>query len=102
MAKKYIERDAVMEAVLRVANAPTTTRKESAILRGFGLILNGLPAVEAEPVRRGKWIPHVTEDGVLSGYDCSVCGQWFFMGPNNHNYCCDCGAKMEESSDEAD
>lgn len=36
MSKKYIERDAVMEAVLRVANAPTTTRRESAVLRGYG------------------------------------------------------------------
>ena len=50
------------------------------------------PTIEAEPVRRGKW--------VLDGkYDrhCSLCNEnvvWSF------NYCPNCGAKMEEEQDE--
>jgi hypothetical protein len=53
------------------------------------------PAVDAVPVRRGRWIPHITEDGYKSGYDCSVCGVWLVMPDGLRKYCPDCGALMD-------
>ena len=57
------------------------------------------PAVDAEPVKRGKWI---TCDDGWGGvhYQCSACGQeWFLVDgtpeENGMNYCPHCGAKME-------
>lgn len=46
--------------------------------------LNKLPAVDAVPVVHGRWI---------EGMKCSVCGQIDLAKPN---YCCNCGAKMDE------
>lgn len=43
------------------------------------------PTIDAEPVRRGRWI--VDEDGNVK---CSVCGN----GSSNDNFCEHCGAKM--------
>ena len=58
-------------------------------------LVNEAPAVDAVPVRRGRWIPHITEDGYKSGYDCSVCGVWIVMPNGLRKYCCDCGALMD-------
>lgn len=55
-----------------------------------------IPTVDAVPVRRGRWIPHITEDGYKSGYDCSVCGVWLVMPNGLRKYCPDCGALMGE------
>ncbi len=58
------------------------------------------PTIEAEPVRRGKWLitPYTDYDDT---YECSVCGHgWVFVEgtpkENDANYCPNCGALMEE------
>lgn len=73
------------------------TLKRAAIERHNMFIdaINNAPAVDAVPVRRGRWIPHITEDGYKSGYDCSVCGVWLVMPNGLRKYCCDCGALMD-------
>lgn len=43
------------------------------------------PTVDAEPIRRGKWIDD----------NCSECGQYVYRG-DMRNYCPCCGARMEE------
>lgn len=50
-------------------------------------IFDNLPAVDAEPVRRGTWV-ELHEDYVM----CSECGR---IQIGKTNYCSDCGAKME-------
>lgn len=64
-------------------------------------IIADMPAVEAEPVRHGKWInePPYTADGkFLKGQECSVCHSYFVSDGNkpysNHPYCPQCGVKM--------
>lgn len=54
------------------------------------------PTVDAEPVRRGKWID--VGSGFNYHFECSECG-WKDGYPFNdrHKYCPNCGAKMEES-----
>lgn len=56
-----------------------------------------LPRVEAEPVRRGRWL-HTKDDIIISGY-CSECGWVSAVGENDvagMSYCPNCGAKMED------
>ena len=56
------------------------------------------PTIEAEPVRRGKWIAF-HQSGDL-GYKCSSCNRHAYgvdveMFGGDYNYCPNCGAKME-------
>ena len=48
------------------------------------------PQVEAEPVRRGRWIKMSDADGIF--YACSECGEWH---KETSNYCPNCGAQTE-------
>lgn len=58
-------------------------------------LIQEAPTVYGMPVMRGRWIPHITEDGYKSGYDCSVCGVWLIMPNGLRKYCPDCGALMD-------
>jgi len=72
---------------------------EEEYARGFkaGLLaVIELPAIDAEPVKHGRWEPIL--DGVwnlpmpvLSGYRCSECGRI----ENEKEPYCNCGAKMD-------
>ena len=56
-------------------------------------IINIAPAVDAVPVRHGKWVYH--DDDVMPWNSCSLCGCSAF-DLHGANYCHNCGAKMEE------
>ena len=61
----------------------------------FENILDSIPYVDAEPVRRGVWIEclYYDEDGyTYSDYKCSECGRY---EATKEPYC-HCGAKMKE------
>ena len=91
----YIDRQAAIDAVSSMF-APTPTQKDM-VEDCLGIIEN-LPLVEVEPVKRGKWI----YDNQFGWYraSCSECGykrvtdikaeKW-----NGWKYCPNCGAKME-------
>lgn len=55
--------------------------------------------IEAEPIRRGKWVFKKNEDYVLEVLVCSNCGCSAYEDINGNdvysNYCPDCGAKMD-------
>lgn len=53
------------------------------------------PAVEAEPVRHGRWLKY---SGFMPIYRCSICDQRnLFKGDDEvlSPYCPNCGAKMD-------
>ncbi len=52
-------------------------------------LIRAAPAVEAEPMRHGRWLPPVI--GVY-GCTCSVCKM---QSDNDFKYCPNCGAKMD-------
>lgn len=62
-------------------------------------MIEDAPTIEAEPVRRGKWLE--CEDGWGdTHYQCSECGkEWYLEAgtpkENGMNYCPNCGARME-------
>ena len=57
-------------------------------------VLDSAPTIEAEPVRRGKWI----EKWFGYGYKvrCSKCG---CLADQMTDYCSNCGARMEDADD---
>ena len=56
--------------------------------------LDAAPAIEAEPVKHGRW-----EFKHPNGWACSECGEWGLMIDNRgickSDYCPNCGAKMD-------
>ncbi len=65
---------------------------------GCALIDNS-PAVDAEPVKYGKWRKTCFLNGKIDlwppTYECSECNSILFGSPRT-NYCPNCGAKMDE------
>lgn len=49
-------------------------------------MVNNAPTIEAEPVRRGRWIAK------RGRWRCSACGKEVFM---DSPYCPNCGARMD-------
>lgn len=72
-------------------------------------VLESTPAIEAEPVKHGKWIwveDVPLEDGETeydreAWYQCSECDAYDLRLKDCHaDYCWSCGAKMDEVNDE--
>lgn len=53
--------------------------------------IDEVPAVEAEPVRHGRW-RFCGEDRWNDAFECSECGK---IAMENSDYCPHCGAKMD-------
>ena len=104
----YINRqaaiDAVMELMPSLTTADGTGQFDAEIYRAqevfvdIGQVLNDLPSVEVEPVKRGKWI--LKSEAPITGekyWECSLCG----CGSDSFDtvyftpYCPYCGAKMK-------
>ena len=67
----------------------------------LGAIENA-PAVDAEPVRHGRWLERVEfiawcEDDADIFVECSECGDTM---PGEANYCPNCGCKMDAEVDD--
>ena len=57
-------------------------------------LLADIPAADVAPVRNGRWGTHSDRPDSLI---CSVCNCGFDMWKHDpHNYCPNCGAKMQE------
>lgn len=56
-------------------------------------LIDKCPAVDAEPVRHGRWInPRLNK----YGHPCHQCNQCLFVASQkDRNFCPDCGAKMD-------
>lgn len=64
--------------------------------RQYGIVncsvLENCPTVDAEPVRRGEWLPPHERRPM---YECSCCGWYVDRGGYlDFTYCPNCGAKM--------
>jgi len=56
----------------------------------FKYMIDDEPTIEAEPVRRGRWINHG------SFVTCSVCNEEQYGIDTGRFYCQNCGAKMDK------
>ena len=85
-----IERQAAIEELMNmIEQHKNETPFHGALLHWTGIkaMLLKQPTIEAEPVRRGRWIKDMEK-----GYQCSACEWW-----NEYDmpYCPSCGARME-------
>ena len=55
------------------------------------------PTIEAEPIRRGRWIWFESEGTYIHLRKCSECGD--IKNQEETNFCPNCGARMESSNE---
>lgn len=99
-----IEREAVMKALQTIhTHDGMEISSDVDYVEACSAIYN-IPAVDAEPVRHGRWVEKEVYDGDVY-YDCSACGEsWVLLdgnpADNGMDYCPHCGARMgmEEES----
>lgn len=101
-----ISREAALKAVNAYDYRGFTVELVKTITDGCAIELKKLPAVDAEPVRHGKWVfDKNANNWGIGGYVCSECQAindnlpyvkvavpLMFVGTK---YCPNCGAKME-------
>lgn len=80
---RYIDADALIEAMTKFSNATGEDMTHGIFYAHIA------PTIDAEPVKRGKWIEE----------HCSECGQYVYHG-DARNYCPNCGARMDERKEE--
>lgn len=86
-----ISRNDVLEIIMQYcADDDGSCEKPNADLREMLDEVENIPAVDAEPVRYGRWI---RQDDTFTRYMCSECESKNHAG--HENYCHNCGAKME-------
>ena len=59
-------------------------------------VFEKMPTVDAEPVRHGRWVEEVTDDGKgfpRTEYTCPFCQ---YKTRADTNYCPECGARLSE------
>lgn len=101
MAKEYIDREVVKNAITADGYEHFSGCLSSSEIRLLELMLDSVSEIPAEDVTEvvhGRWISASKKQGVNIGMKCSLCGariknSEFFNG--NHNYCHKCGAKMD-------
>ena len=64
-------------------------------------VIDEMPAVDAEPVRRARWKAANRRGTLCDTYICSECGNMVMQAEGftyscTCNYCPNCGAKMDE------
>ncbi|MCQ2802972.1 MAG: hypothetical protein MJ225_04835 [Bacilli bacterium] len=69
----------------------------SVSINNFISSLKSVPTIDAEPVKHGHWIK-VGESCGIDILECSIC---HIQHPRlASEYCCDCGAKMDDMSED--
>ena len=76
--------------------------QDKAFVKAVEMVLEDTPTVDAVEVVHGRWVGHYDGSWIhkrkwLTGYDCSVCGNFInTMTP----YCPNCGAKMDGGNED--
>lgn len=82
---EYVEREKVLSKAAPVEGC------FSDMISAYDVVM--LPAADVAPVRHGQWGTHSDRPDSLI---CSVCNCGFDMWKHDpHNYCPNCGAKMD-------
>ena len=98
MSKKYIDADAI-----GIGKCNPDAFEDKGYANGWNSaikIINDAPAADVQEVRHGRWVYNEWK-----GWHCSECGNqapfWCLAATQKlANYCQDCGAKMDLSTDE--
>lgn len=90
----YISREAAVKIAQKygLVNGSALGR-HTGLADCIAIKIEGLPAADVEPVRRGRW--GKKQGGFWEFANCSVCGQKTPTVGIPPNYCPNCGAKMK-------
>ncbi len=98
----YIEREAVLNWIYELIEArqawTSDARGEIQGLNAAVCAIEDIPAADVAPVRHGRWVKTIGENGVTSASRCNLCG----FEDNRFslfNYCPGCGALMDKDGD---
>ena len=94
---RMIDADNLMKSI--EDNSYSVSQKNNSIEKGMTLTgirqcIEEQPTVDAEPVRRGKWVEFGND--IHHCLECSKCGYLQSIYENRPKYCPNCGEKMEE------
>ena len=88
---EYIEREDLLE--LYRMDDPVLNKNGHVPLPVIRQNIMDIPAADVAPVQHGRWVTHSDRPDSLI---CSVCNCGFDMWKHDpHNYCPNCGAKMD-------
>ena len=88
---EYIERENLLE--LYRMDDPVLNKNGHVPLPVIRQNIMDIPAADVAPVQHGRWVTHSDRPDSLI---CSVCNCGFDMWKHDpHNYCPNCGAKMD-------
>ena len=62
--------------------------------------IDGLPTIEASPVKHGRWIRHGKPEDYF--WNCSECKNWIIYAEHDlhkHHFCGNCGCRMDGDSE---
>lgn len=98
----YISREAAVKIAEKygLANGSALGRHDG-LADCIAIEIEGLPAADVEPVRRGEWLRTDDDWNSLVTIQCSACGgEWCFEVDEDvqllgYNYCPGCGCKMD-------
>ena len=91
---EYITKDNIFDIVFGEFCARSDETEQ--VLNDIIEQVRAIPAADIAPVRHGEWI--VCGDGLYVPYLCSHCGKTvpaILIEKYSHNYCPNCGAKMD-------
>lgn len=98
MMNDLISREATVSILRARADMALGDVKDAASFFDYcANMIEKIPAVDAEPVRHGRWV--YNDDDIMPYKSCSLCGCEAF-DLHGANYCPYCGAKMEGEGDE--
>ena len=91
---RYIDADALKERKFPNGESEYITGWNDAI----SAIMTFQPTVDAEPVKRGKWIKADSQQYFRKHYPCFTCSECGYRKDSQKkwNYCPHCGARMDE------
>lgn len=91
MKNDLISREVSIESFRAMNNTGTDCLPVNVVIE----IIEETPAVDAEPVRHGRWVAVPSSDMATGkAYKCSECNKMRY-GSFMPNYCQNCGAKMD-------
>ncbi len=99
MNDDLISRKALYETVERYKDKKYHAPIIESLLASILCVIENATAVDAEPVKYGKWRKTCFPNGKIDlwppTYECSECNSILFGSPRT-NYCPNCGAKMDK------
>ena len=90
-----MENDMKRDDLIRRSDALRILNQKNAAWDGYTDVLI-IPAVDAVKVKHGRWLP---VDEKNDAFDCSECDA---MVVKKHNYCPNCGARMDGRREDGD